>query len=162
MSHGPGDRSIPIAEDTYRRTGDTPPCARRANLLRRGAPSVSLGLAGCVGGLPDSETPRGTAGLPGRLWFERASPSASERASVDPIVFQELSEGEREIVRTALEEGEYTVAEDRGLPAFESLRDRIEERTGNGETLEVYLRREDTYYRVGFADGDHLVAHPDQ
>ena len=100
--------------------------------------------------------------MPRRLWFEQVTLSASERESVDPIVFGELPEEEREIVRTALEEGEYTLDADRGLPAFESLRDRIEERTGDGETLEVCLRRGDTYYRIGFVDGDHVIAYPDQ
>jgi hypothetical protein len=134
----------------------------RRTLLRRGALCGAVGLAGCVGGLPGDGDPQGTADLPRRLWFEEASLSASERESIDPIVFGDLPEAEREIVRTALEEGEYTQERDQGPPAFESLRDRIEARTGNGETLAVYLRRGDTYYRVGFADGDHIVAHPDQ
>ena len=106
--------------------------------------------------------PRGTADLPRRLWFEEVTLQASERESIDPLVFGDLSEAEREIVRTALEEGEDTLERDQGPPAFERLRDRIEARTGNGGTLEVYLRRGGTYYRVGFADGDHIVAHPDQ
>ena len=115
-----------------------------------------------MGGLTDDDGPRGTADLPRRLRFEEVSLSASQRGSIDPIVFGDLSEAEREVVRTALEEGECTLERDRGPPAFESLRDRIEARTGNGETLAVYLRRRDTYYRAGFADGDHVVAHPDQ
>lgn len=115
-----------------------------------------------MGGLPGDGDPQGTADLPRRLWFEAVTLSASKREAIDPIVFGDLPEAEREIVRTALEEGEYTLERDQGPPAFESLRDRIEARTGNGETLAVYLRRGDTYYRVGFADGDHIVAHPDQ
>jgi len=133
----------------------------RRSLLRRGTLLYALGLAGCVSGLRD-EDPRGTAGLPRRLWFEEVSLPASERERVDPLVFGDLTEAEREIVRTAMAEGEYTLERDRGPPAFERLRDRIEERTGNGETLAVYLRRGETYYRVGFADGDHVVAHPDR
>jgi hypothetical protein len=112
-----------------------------------------------VSGLRD-EDPRGTAGLPRRLWFEGVTLPPSEREHVDPLVFGDLTEAEREIVRTAMAEGEYTLERDRGPPAFERLRDRIEDRTGNGETLAVYLRRGETYYRVGFADGDHVVAHP--
>lgn len=131
----------------------------RRSLLRRGTLLCAAGLAGCVSGLRD-EDHRGTAGLPRRLWFEEVSLPASERERVDPIVFGDLTEAEREIVRTAMAEGEYTLERDRGPPAFERLRDRIEERTGNGETLAVYLRRGETYYRVGFADGDHVVAHP--
>ena len=98
--------------------------------------------------------------MPRRLWFEEVSLSTPDREGIDPIAFDDLSDAEREIVRTALEEGEYTVERDRGSPAFERLRDRIEERTGDGETLAVYLRRGQTYYRVGFVDGDHIVARP--
>ena len=130
-------------------------------LLRRGTLLGGVGLAGCASGLPGEDGPRGTATLPRRLWFEEARLDESERGTVDAIRFEDLPEDEREIVRTALREGEYTVERDGGPPAFERLRDRIEARTGNGETLTVYLRRGDTYYRVGFADGDHIVAHPD-
>jgi hypothetical protein len=115
-----------------------------------------------VGGLTGSDGPRGTADLRRRLWFEEVSLPESERESVDPIVFGDLSADERDIGRTVLEEGEYTLERDRGPPAFERLQDRIEARTENGGPLEVSLRRGDTDYRVGFADGDHVVAHPDQ
>ncbi|MEF8840245.1 MAG: hypothetical protein V5A62_01280 [Haloarculaceae archaeon] len=133
----------------------------RRGLLWRGAAVGTVGLAGCVDGLAGGDEPRGTADLPRRLWFETVSLSDPERESIDPIVFGDLSADEREIVRTALEEGEYTLERDQGPPAFERLRDRIEARTGNGETLEVYLRCGESYYRVGFADGDHVIAHPD-
>jgi hypothetical protein len=108
---------------------------------------------------PDTRTPRGTAGLPTRFWLERVTLSASERGSVDPIVFADLSPAEKEVVRTALDEGEYTVQREHGDPALDDLRDRIEARTDGG--LTAYLRRGETYYRVGFAAGDHIIAHPD-
>ena len=76
-------------------------------------------------------------------------------------MFEDLSTVEQGIVQTAFEEGGYTVEQGSEPSALEDLRDRIEQRTGNGETLEVYLRHTDTYYRVGFADGDHIIAHPD-
>lgn len=104
---------------------------------------------------------QGTADLPTRLWFEAASLPESERGSVDAIAYADLSSSERQIVGTALDAGEYTVATERESAALESIRDRIEERTGNGETLVVYLRRNESYYRVGFAAGDHIIAHPD-
>lgn len=104
---------------------------------------------------------QGTENLPKRFWLKEASLSVSEQESANPIVFGELSTGEQEIVQTALEEGEYTVEQGSEPPALEKLRDRIEQRTGAGKTLEVYLRRKDTYYRVGFVDGDHIIAHPD-
>jgi hypothetical protein len=107
----------------------------------------------------DSGTSPGTAGLPTRFWLERASLSESERSGVDPIVFADLSPAGKEAVRTALDEGEYTVQREHGDPALDDLRDRIESRTDGG--LEAYLRRGETYYRVGFAAGDHVIAHPD-
>lgn len=105
-----------------------------------------------------TETPPGTAGLPTRLWFEPVSLSASERDAIDPIVFSTLSGPEQDIVRLALEEGEYTVETEHESAALERLRDRIEARANGG--LAVYLRRGETYYRVGFAAGDHIIAHP--
>lgn len=123
--------------------------------------TVTAPFAGCLSALDGNGNSQETEDLPVRFWLKEVSLSASKQESVNPIVFGELSTGEREIVQTALDEGEYTVEQGSEPPALENLRDRIEQRTGNGETLEAYLRREDIYYRVGFADGDHIIAHPD-
>lgn len=123
--------------------------------------ALAAPFAGCLSGTATDEPSQGTADLPVRFWLEDASLSTSERDALDPIVFGELSTGERDIVRTALEDGEYTVDQASKPSAVESLRARIEQRTGNGETLEAYLRRGDVYHGVGFADGDHIIAHPD-
>jgi hypothetical protein len=121
---------------------------------------VLLGpAAGCLGGSGGSDVP-GTADLPTRLWFERVELTESERNAVDPIVFADLPAAERELVATALDEGEYVVESEAPPPALDSLRDRIERRADGG--LAVYLQRNRTYYRVGFAEGDHIVAHPSQ
>lgn len=133
---------------------------KRRTLLATTGPALCLPVGGCLRGLGDSGSPDGTADLPVRVWFEETSLSASQRDSIDPIVFADLSKDEQEIVTTALEEGEYTVDTESAPPAVEALRTRIEERA-DGE-LEVYLRRGETYYRVGFADGDHIIAHPTQ
>ncbi|MFC6940065.1 hypothetical protein ACFQE8_08835 [Salinirubellus sp. GCM10025818] len=90
------------------------------------------------------EEPRACRGGSG----SNGCPPASGGDSADPIAFEDLPEAEREIVRTALKEGEYVVESDRGSPAFESLRDRIEGLTGDGETPRVYLRRGETYSSV--------------
>lgn len=123
--------------------------------------TLAVSVAGCLSTIGSNGNPRGTESLPVRFWLKEVSLSPSNQASVNPIVFGELSTGEQEIVQTALEEGEYTVEPGSEPPTLESLRDRIEQRTGEGETLEAHLRREDIYYRVGFADGDHIIAHPD-
>jgi hypothetical protein len=123
---------------------------------RRALSGVALALLGPAAGCLGSDAP-GTADLPTRLWFERAELTESERNAVDPIVFADLPAAERELVATALAEGEYVV-DGAAPPALESLRDRIERRANGG--LEVYLQRDRTYYRVGFAEGDHIVAHP--
>lgn len=119
-------------------------------------------FAGCLSRLGGHENAQGTATRQTRLWLEEVSLSSSERDSVNPIVFAELSTDEQEIVRTARDAGEYTVEQTSVSSALERLRDRVEQRTGNGETLKVYLRYDDTHYRVGFVDGDHIIAHPDQ
>jgi hypothetical protein len=123
--------------------------------------ALAAPFAGCLSALDSNGNPQGTEDLPVRFWLKEVSLSASKQESVNPIVFEELSTDEQEIVQTALEEGEYTVEQGSEPPALGNLRDRIEQRTGNGETLEAYLRREDIYYRVGFADSDHIIAHPD-
>jgi hypothetical protein len=133
---------------------------RRRFLSDLGVALVASG-AGCVSRTDSGGNSQGTEELPIRFWLKEVSLSASEHESITPIVFENLSIGEREIVRTALEEEEYTVDPESTSPPLEDLRDRIEQQTGDGETLEAYLRREVTYYRVGFADGDHILAHPD-
>lgn len=133
----------------------------RRRVLAVAGLALAGSLAGCSANNGRDGTPEGTAALPIRFWLEPVSLSAAERESVNPIVYRDLTDDEQAIVETALEAGEYTEEPGPGSPALERLRDRIEERTGNGETLEVYLRREGTYYRVGFADGDHIIAHPD-
>jgi hypothetical protein len=131
----------------------------RRRVLSSVGPVLLGPTAGCLGGSSGSDAP-GTADLPTRLRFERVELTESERNAVDPIVFADLPAAERELVATALDEGEYVVEGEAAPPALDSLRDRIERRADGG--LEVYLRRDRTYYRVGFAEGDHIVAHPSQ
>lgn len=118
-------------------------------------------FAGCLSAIDGNQNSQGTENLPVRFWFEEVSLSASEQESVNPLVFRELSTAEQEIVQTAIEEGGYTVEQESEPPALENLRDRIEQRTGSGETLEAHPRREVTHHRLGFADGDHIISHPD-
>jgi hypothetical protein len=128
---------------------------------RRILAGVSLALVGlqtgCFGRGGDAP---GTAEMPTRLWLERVELSEAERNGIDPIVFVDLPTAEREIVETAIESSEYAVDSEEAPPALDSLRDRIERRADGG--LVVYLRRDETYYRVGFAAGDHIVAHPNR
>lgn len=133
----------------------------RRRFLSGAGLALEASFAGCLSAIDSHENSQGTENLPKRFWLKEASLSASEQESVNPIVSGELSTGEQEIVQTALEEGEYTVEQGSESPALEKLRDRIEQKTGDGETLKVYLRRKSTYYRVGFVDGDHIIAHPD-
>lgn len=133
----------------------------RDAVTRRGVVSgagllASAAVAGCTGPLGDA--PGGTATQPARLWFEAVDPPED---GADPIEYASLSEEERSLVDTALEEGEYVADTDETPPAWDSLRERVEARTGNGGELAVYLRRDDQYYRVGFVNGDHIIASPD-
>lgn len=138
---------------------------RRTVLVGFGT-AIASSAGGCLqtgltpGGESD-DSPQGTADLGTRLWLEEVALSETDQDAVDPIIFGNLSEAEQEIVQTALNDGEYTSDTETEPPALEDLRSRIEERTGDGQTLEVYLKRNDTYYRVGFAAGDHIIAHPD-
>lgn len=133
---------------------------RRRFVAGMGAVFVSP-VTGCLSSDDTGEPPEGTAALPVRFWLERAPLPSAEQASVDAIVFADLSSDEQEIVQTALDEEAYTAESGSEPPAVERLRERIEQRTGPGETLVAYLRRADSYYRIGFADGDHIIADPD-
>lgn len=123
--------------------------------------AVATSSAGCTA-LDEYTDSQETATAPIRFWLEEVSLSPETRESVTPIVFAQLSSDEREIVRITLDNGEYTVDQESAPPAFERLRDRVGQRTSGGETLEAYLRRADTYHRIGLADGDHIIAHPDR
>lgn len=93
-----------------------------------------------------------------QFWLEEVTLSESERAAIEPIVFGDLSNGQQDIVQTALEKGEYTSEIGDESSALKGLRRRISARTGGG--IRAYLRRDETTYRVGFVSGDHIIASP--
>lgn len=139
----------------------------RRSLLRNGILFGSIGFAGCM--TDDGEEPSGEGDVSDdsndmpteiQFWLVEVSVSESKQGSITPIVFSNLSDGQKDIVRTALEEGEYTWEIGEESPALENLRGRISERTDGG--VEAYLKRDDTYYRVGFVSGDHIIANPDE
>ena len=141
----------------------------RRTILRRGLLLGSVGLTGCVteqdAGTPPT-TDDGTStptedDMPTEItfWLREVTLSESEQDAIEPIVFSELSSGQKEIVQTALEEGEYTTEMGEEPPELEGLRRMIEAQTDDG--VEAYLKREETYYRIGFVAGDHIIASPD-
>ena len=91
-----------------------------------------------------------------RLWLEEESLSESERKSVEPIVFQELTDEEQEIIQTAIREGEYVEQIGEESVAFSALREKIEAQVN--EDAEAYLKYSDTYYRIGLVEGDYIIA----
>lgn len=133
--------------------------SRRA-LLRRGLLLGTVGLTGCVTEEGDGTPTTSADEMPTeiRFWLEEATLSDSERGSIEPIVFSDLSNGQQEIVQTALEEGEYTSEIGEESSALKSLQRSVSARTDGG--LEAYLKRGDTYYRIGFVSGDHIIADP--
>lgn len=134
---------------------------KRRSLLAGAGCAISASFAGCLSALDNTDRSQGTADLPIRFWLEEVSLAESEYDSVNSIGFVNLSTAERKIVRTALEDQAYTAEQGNESPALKKLQSRIEQRTGGGQTLEAYLRRNDTYYRIGYAAGDHIIAHPD-
>lgn len=127
-----------------------------------------VGLSGCLqlstpredeNGPGTSETAVGTASLPIRVWLKATGTPETE--STNPIRYGNLTDDEQSLVRTVLDQGEYTAAPESYHPAVDAFRRRVEERTNGGETLRVYLSYQGTWYRVGFAEGDHVIAHPD-
>jgi len=117
---------------------------------------ASAAVTGCTGLLGDA--PEGTATQPARLWLEPVDTPAD---GADPMEDASLPEAERSLVDAALAEGEYVADTDETPAAWDSLRERVEARTGNGGDLVVYLVRDDQYYRVGFVNGDNIITSPD-
>lgn len=140
---------------------------RRA-ILRRGLIVGGVSLSGCVTLQDDGAPPTTDDGMPAttddempteiRFWLEEVTLSESEREAIEPIVFSDLSTSQQEIVQTALEDGEYTSEIGEESAALENLRRRISGRTDGG--VEAYLERGETYYRIGFVSGDHVIADP--
>lgn len=141
---------------------------QRRTLLRRGLLLGSVGLTGCVANQDGgTQTPTGDGTstatedeMPTEIefWLQEVSLSESEQDAIDPIVYSELSSGQQEIVETALHEGEYTTEMGEEPPELAGLRRAIEAQADDG--VEAYLKREDTYYRIGFVSGDHIIASP--
>jgi len=135
----------------------------RRTLLRRGLLLGSVGLTGCVAeqdeGAPSSTDDTSTEDeMPTEIkfWLQEVSLSESEQDAIDPIVYSELSSGQQEIVQTALQEGKYITEMREAPPELSGLRRAIEAQAGDG--VEAYLKQKDTYYRVGFVSGDHIIA----
>ena len=101
----------------------------------------------------DDETPTGI-----RFWLVEVTPSEAEQDAIEPIVFSDLSNGQKAIVQTALEEGKYRSEIGEESSALANLRRSISARTDGG--VEAYLERGDTHYRIGFVSGDHIIADP--
>lgn len=98
--------------------------------------AVLAGLSGCLqlsiprgdeNGPGTSGTPVGTAALPIRVWLEATS--APEPETINPIKYGTLTDDEQSLVRTVLDQGEYTAAPESYHPAVDAFRRRIEERT---------------------------------
>jgi len=83
--------------------------------------------------------------------------SATERNSINPMVFAELPDAEQKIVRTAIEEGTYRKcpAADPYIPEpLTSFAQRTAAHTGENGHSPAYLKYNDTYYAVGVSIED--------
>lgn len=94
-----------------------------------------------------------------RFWLKKVTVSEAKSDEINPITCSNVTDGEREIIQTTIERGEYTSESGSESRALDRLRERINDQNPGG--VEVYLKCNDTYYRIGFIDGDHIMAHPD-
>jgi hypothetical protein len=120
----------------------------RRNMLHVLAVGV-VGAAGCIDQSGMIE-----------FWLVRANVSASKQERITPIRCANVTEGEQELIQKAIENEQYTSEIGSASPALERLRERIGDQNPGG--LEAYLKCNETLYRVGFVDGDHIMADPDQ
>lgn len=128
------------------------PLSRRT-LLRGGTPLLSMGLSGCLGSSLFGCDSMDSA----VIRTKRVTLSATERDSIDPIVFNKLPDSEREIVRTAVEDGKYRKcpAADPYIPEpLTSFAQRAAAHTGENGHEPAYLKYNDTYYAVGVSIED--------
>lgn len=141
----------------------------RRTVLRRGLLLGSVGITGCPTGRDGARPPASDDGTSTptedemsteiTFWLREVTLSEAEQDAIEPIVFSELSSGQKEIVRTALEEGEFTTTVGEESPELEGLRRLIEAQADDG--VKAYLEREETFYRIGFVAGDHIIASPE-
>lgn len=129
----------------------------RRTLLRDGTVGLVTGVAGCLGTNPFGCDSMHSA----VVRAERVDLSASDRTTIDPIVFRELPEAEQEIVRTAVEEGKYRKcpAADPYVPEpLTSFADRVGKRSAESDADAVYLRYDGAGYALGVTIEDQSYA----
>lgn len=130
---------------------------RRAVLASLTTGPLAVG-AGCVSS--DSETPTATSGPTMKTTVKLVMPSVADldEKPVQPLRFEDLPAAEQEILRTAREEGEYSVSYGKyeGLPddALRSLVDRILDRLQSQE--EMYLESHDADSVPDYVDAVYL------
>lgn len=158
-----------------------PSHSRRSVLAGISAGPLLVG-AGCVSSRTETDTRTPTSAPTMETTIELVMPSVTgiEEKPVRPLRFEDLPAGEREILRTAREEGEYSVeyGKHEGLPDDEepvrSLVDRILARFDSQEETylqnhddesvpdyvdAVYLDYDDRIYCIDLVDGDQEYYH---
>lgn len=133
----------------------------RRGLLGLGGVVVGVSTAGCVGGdVLGCGSSRAAV-----VETRPVSPAAVERSDGEPVVVAELPDGERRIVRTAIEAGTYrdcpaadpTVAE--SVRSFAARAAARRDEDGRGP---VFLDDDGRYYAVGVSIEDQVyVTLPD-
>lgn len=90
--------------------------------------------------------------------MKEVSLSQSEREELDIIQFSDLSDDEKEIIRTAMENEEWRGCTEEGSPdGLGSHRKRVMEHRTDDD-YHVYLQYEDTYYAVALSIEDGVYS----
>lgn len=138
-----------VSEDschrTWSRCGMNPTRRTVVQVLAVG----SMGIAGCSDRSSTIE-----------FRLVRANVSASKRERITPIRCANVTPEERELIQTAIESDQYTSGIGSAPPGLERLRERIRDHDSGG--VELYLSCDERLYRVGFINGDHVLADPDR
>ena len=148
---------------------------RRAILA--GSVPTALALAGCLGTDPSAgneRTPACRRVTPHAVTTVRATPTDRQRQYLFPITFAEQPAAIRDVLRTAVEDGEYTVCLQATVPqsverAMVTLAERIRDTLHSqaeaypGDPPDwvartAYLAYDDALYGLGYRESDVVVS----
>jgi len=84
----------------------------------------------------------------------------SSQSPPDPLRFADLSDGEQDVVLTAIREGKYIDCIGSASSGVERFKERVRNRIDDSD-MRVYLMRDDKHYSLYFKYGDLLLSTPE-
>lgn len=129
----------------------------RREYIRISSASILISASGCSQN-PLSDCP---SHKEASVKLRQTDGSSDGQSRINPIVFEDITVKEQEIVRNALENGEYRKcpAADPYIPEpLNRLAERANTRASQNENNTAYLKFEDQYYKLGIFIEDTMYS----